>query len=159
MNAQIKTLQAEILADMEAIAEIYATLDHYADEPASEEQRIALAYYLHNLYCAFESIFQRIAHIFENQISDQASWHTALLHRMRLDIDGIRPHVLSGQAYDNLDELRRFRHLFRSAYRLRIDADRLALVHKKAQALQKVYQTDLEHFLTFLDTLLTPETL
>ncbi len=51
------------------------------------------------------------------------------------------------------DELRRFRHLFRSAYRLRIDADRLALVHKKAKALQKVYPADLEHFLTFLDTL------
>jgi hypothetical protein len=47
MNAQLKTLKAEILADMEAIAEIYAMLDRYAGETTREEQRIALAYYLH----------------------------------------------------------------------------------------------------------------
>jgi hypothetical protein len=52
-----------------------------------------------------------------------------------------------------LDELRRFRHLFRSAYRLHLDAERLALVCKKAQALKLLYDADMERFLTFLDSL------
>lgn len=72
---------------------------------------------------------------------------------MTLDIEGIRPRLLSDQAYDCLDELRRFRHLFRSAYRMRLDAERLALVYRKAQALEHVYQADIERFLAFLDTL------
>jgi predicted nucleotidyltransferase len=32
----------------------------------------------------------------------------------------------------------RFRHLFRSAYRLRLDAERLALVYKRAQILEQI---------------------
>ena len=52
-----------------------------------------------------------------------------------------------------MDELRRFRHLFRSAYRIRLDSDRLGLVIKRAEALEKVYQADMERFLAFLDRL------
>ena len=112
-----------------------------------------VAFYLHNLYCAFEDIFQRVAEVFGNQLSDQAGWHAELLRRMTLDIEGLRPRLLSEQAYDSLDELRRFRHLFRRAYRLRLDAERLALTRRKAQALEQIYRADVERFLAFLDSL------
>ena len=56
-----------------------------------QEQMIAVAYYLHNLYCAFESIFQRVAEGVENRISDRTIWHAELLRRMTLDIEGVRP--------------------------------------------------------------------
>jgi hypothetical protein len=153
MDAQIRTLKADIRADLEAIADIYAALNRH-NTPTGEEQLIVVAYYLHNLYCAFESILQRIAEVFGNHISDRAGWPADLLRRMTLDIEGLRPRLLSDEVYDNLDELRRFRHLFRSAYRLRLDAERLALVYRKARALEQIYQTDIEHFLTFLDSLL-----
>lgn len=153
MNAQIRILKADIGADLAAIAEIYAALDRHAADLQDETQRIAAAYYLHNLYCAFESIFQRIATVFGNHLADRAGWHAELLHRMTLDIEGIRPRVLSAQAYDSMDELRRFRHVFRSAYRLRLDAERLALVYRKAQALQAIYEADLRQFIAFLDEL------
>jgi hypothetical protein len=109
------------------------------------------------IYCVFESIFQRIAQVFGNQISDRAAWHADLLRRMTLDIEGVRPHVLSPQAYDSLDELRRFRHLFRSAYRLRLDPDRLALVYRRARALEHVYRADIQQFVAFLDGLSQPD--
>lgn len=86
-------------------------------------------------------------------MSDRAGWHADLLRRMTLDIEGVRPHVLSAQAYDSLDELRRFRHVFRSAYRLHLDPDRLALVDRRARALERVYRADIQQFLTFLDEL------
>ncbi len=153
MNVQIQTLKADIAADLEAIAEIYQALDQCGTDLRGEQQRIVAAYYLHNLYCAFESIFQRIAQIFGNHISERADWHADLLRRMTLDIEGVRPRLLSAQAYDSLDELRRFRHVFRSAYRLRLDADRLALVYRKARALDQVYRTDIQQFIGFLDDL------
>jgi len=156
MNAEIRILKADILADLDAIAELYAALNRYPEAPDVEEERIAVAYYLHNLYCAFESIFQRIAEQFGNQLSDRAGWHATLLRRMTLDVESLRPRVLSDEAYDNLDELRRFRHLFWSAYRLHLDPARLALVQQKAEALEQVYRADLERFLEFLDSLLAP---
>jgi hypothetical protein len=157
MDTQIRTLKADIKADLKAIADIYAALNRYSSLPTGEEQLIAVAYYLHNLYCAFESIFQRVAEVFGNQIPDRSGWHADLLRRMTLDIEGLRPRLLSDKVYDTLDELRRFRHLFRSAYRLRLDAERLALVHKKARVLERIYQADLERFLAFLDSLLEGE--
>lgn len=157
MNAQIQVLKADIAADLQAIAEIYTSLNAYPDTLTSQEQVITVAYYLHNLYCAFESIFQRVAEVFENQVPDRTAWHVGLLHRMTLDIEGIRPHLISSTAFDSLDELRRFRHLFRSAYRLRLDPERLALVRRKARALEAVYQADMDRFLGFLDSLLQTE--
>lgn len=154
MNAQIQTLKADIAADLEAIAEVYRALDQYGTDVRDEQQRIVVAYCLHNLYCAFESVFQRVAEVFGNQIADRAGWHADLLRRMTLDIEGLRPRLLSAQAHDSLDELRRFRHVFRSAYRLRLDADRLALVYRKARALEQVYRVDIQQFVVFLDDLL-----
>lgn len=86
-------------------------------------------------------------------ISDQAGWHAELLRHMALDIEGIRPRVISDSAYDALDELRRFRHLFRSAYRVRLDRERLDLVRKKAEVLERIYRDEMEAFLVFLDSL------
>lgn len=157
MDAQIRTLKADIAADLKAIAEVYAALNRYPLEPASDEELIVVAYYLHNLYCAFESIFRRIAEVFGNQIPERAGWHAELLRRMTLDIEGIRPQLPSDEAYDSLDDLRRFRHLFRSAYRLHLDTERLALVRRKAHALEQVYLADMERFLAFLDSLLQVE--
>jgi len=157
MNAQIRMLKADIKADLKAIAEVYAALKPYPLRPSKDEELIVVAYYLHNLYCAFESIFQRIAEVFGEQIPEQAGWHAELLHRMTLDIEGSRPRLLSDEAYDCLDELRRFRHLFRSAYRLHLDAERLALVRRKANTLEQIYITDIEHFMVFLDSLLQAE--
>jgi len=157
MNAQIRTLKADIAADIQAVTEIYASLNAYPDTPTGQEQVVTVAYYLHNLYCAFESIFQRVAEAFENQIPDRTTWHVELLHRMTLDIEGIRPRLISPAAFDSLDELRRFRHLFRSAYRLRLDPERLALVRRKARALEAIHRADMDRFLAFLDSLLQTE--
>jgi len=96
-----------------------------------------------------------VAQTFGNAIGEDSGWHADLLRRMRLDIPGVRPHLISETAYDCLDELRRFRHIFRSAYRLELDADRLALVLKKAQALREIYRAEMAQFLSFLDGLLS----
>ena len=158
MNEQIRTLKADLAADLQAIAEGFAALGRYAESPADEDQLIALGYRLHNLYSAFESVFQRVAETFENQISDRAGWHAELLHRMTLNIEGIRPALISRETYECLDELRRFRHLFRSAYRAPFgDAERLAVVRRKAQTLQRLYPADMARFVEFLNSLIAAE--
>ncbi len=40
-----------------------------------------------------------MAKTFENQIDDRSQWHSVLLRRMTLDIEGVRPHLLSSDAY------------------------------------------------------------
>lgn len=65
----------------------------------------------------------------------------------------MRPAVIDDTAYDALDELRRFRHLFRHAYGVKLDAPRLQLVMHKAMELKKIYGLQFEQFIKFLEGL------
>ncbi len=153
MTEKILALKADISAELNAIDQIYTRLDRQGDDITREEQAIVIGYYLHNLYNAFESIFQRVAETFENDIVDSSRWHALLLRRMTLDIEDVRPRLLSDEAYQCLDELRRFRHLFRSMYTSNLDVERLRLVVQKARTLEDLYRADVERFLTYLDEL------
>lgn len=154
MDDKIFVLIGSIRADLKTIARIYEELErHPLTEDANRDRLIIVAYYLHNLYNAFENIFLNIATAFENSMDDVQRWHTQLLERMRLDVMPLRPHVIDDKAYDALDELRRFRHVFRHAYGLQLDAARLQLVVNKALVLKSIYADQLERFITFLEQL------
>jgi hypothetical protein len=151
MNEVIRVLKADIHAARQSIEQSYTALARYEGMTLSEEQTIVVAYHLHNLYSAFEDVFQRVAETFENQVSDRAQWHAQLLRRMTLDIEDVRPRLLSSEAFDCLDELRRFRHVFRSAYAVSLDPQRLELVRGKARSLRTVYGGDFDRFFAYLD--------
>ena len=151
MKESIKLLKADIAADEQVIARLYEALAGTWDSPDTPEQAIVVGYYLHNLYMGFEHIFERVAETFENQIADKSQRHAQLLRRMSLDIPEMRPRLISDEAYECLDELRRFRHVFRSAYTIRLDADRLKLEVSRARRLRELYPAEFSRFQAFLD--------
>jgi len=154
MSERFLLLERSIQHDLEAIERLYTAIGSYhLGDDASEEELIVLAYRLHNLFNAFENVFQNIAAVFENTLDDATRWHAQLLQRMRLDLMPMRPAVIDEAAYDALDELRRFRHLFRYAYDVELDPQRLRLVLHKAMHLHGVYRPQFESFLDFVRTL------
>jgi hypothetical protein len=120
------------------IEQIYADLgESTLDGTVDERDLIVAAYWLHNLFNAFENMFVNIAAVFENSIDEGERCHIQLLERMTLHVMPLRPNVIDEEAYEALDELRRFRHLFCHAYGKRLHADRLNLVLQGAFALKK----------------------
>ena len=155
MNDKILVLKNSIRRDVDAIAAIYDELERHPLQADSESDTlIVIGYQLHNLYNAFENIFRNIAAVFENSVDEVGLWHTQLLERMRLDAMPLRPAVIDDEAYDALDELRRFRHLFRHAYSMKLDSERLQLVVAKAFVLKSIYARQLDRFLDFLQGLM-----
>jgi hypothetical protein len=151
-------LSSIVRQEMDMIAAIYEGLERHPLEAYSESDTlIVIGYQLHNLYNAFENIFRDIAAVFENSVDDVGQWHTRLLERMRLDVMPLRPAVIDDEAYDALDELRRFRHLFRHAYSVKLDSERLQLVVDKAFDLKSIYAQQLDRFLDFLQSLMQEE--
>ena len=153
MNEQVRLLQTEIRANLQAIAHAYGELNRFSDRLSEPEMAIVVAYYLHVIYGLFENLLRRVAMLFSNHVTDQERWHAQLLHRMALDVPGVRPAVISPELYESLDELRRFRHLFRNAYVLNFDPDRLMIVLKHAHRIELLYRPDVERFLQFLAAL------
>jgi hypothetical protein len=154
MDDKILVLINSIRRDVDAIATIYGELErHPLGADGGDDTLIVVAYHLHNLYNAFENIFQAIAAVFENSVDDVERWHARLLERMRMDVMPLRPAVIDESAYDALDELRRFRHLFRHMYSVKLDPLRLQLVMHKALALKAIYADQLGRFVEFLKRL------
>ena len=154
MDEKILILVTNVRRDMEAITTIYKELErHPLQENTDDDTLIVIAYRLHNLYNAFENIFRNVAAVFENSADDVERWHAQLLERMRLDVMPLRPAVIDDRAYDALDELRRFRHLFRHAYGVKLDPLRLQLVMRKALTLREIFADRLDRFIGFLEGL------
>lgn len=151
MREKLLLLERGIESDLEAISALYSALEGAGPEGGTpQEELIVTAYRLHNLYNAYENIFRNVALAFENEIDHEAGWHSQLLQRMRLDLQPVRTAVIDDSAYEALDELRRFRHLFRTAYGIELDGERLALVYRKAMKLHEIFPPQIEELLTFV---------
>ncbi|MGQ9610793.1 MAG: ribonuclease toxin HepT-like protein [bacterium] len=109
-KASYAILEAEIHQHYSIIQRIYETI---ADRKTKDtpEGIDSLAYHVHNLYGAYEELFESVVRFFENQI-ESVRYHKNLLFRMKMGISGIRPALLSEPTYLLLDEMRRFRHFF-----------------------------------------------
>lgn len=150
---EISLLKAELDYQMQAIenviSKIHERKNTYAENVKFTE---SLAYQLHNLYCAFEDLFKIIAKFFENSIDDTSRYHIELLKRMTLDIEGVRPPLISRELCSALDELRAFRHVFRHAYSYEIDTQKIGLLLEKFEYIAEKYQEDIRDFITMLNT-------
>ncbi|HEY4593603.1 MAG TPA: antitoxin [Thermoanaerobaculia bacterium] len=150
MREKYLVLDRNVRADLGTIDRLYEALGSpELAESSPQEELIVIAYRLHSLYMAFENIFRNIADAFENHVSKE-SWHSEVLQRMRLDLTPLRPAVIDAEAFEKLDELRRFRHVFRTMYGLSLDPLRLQVVLRRALDLKRLYRDQIERFLTFL---------
>ncbi len=129
MEERVRILVAELEVQRKEIFKLHSTIQEKSNKLMShlddEDLINSLAYKLHNLYSAYEDLFKLVAKFFENQIADISGYHTELLNRMRLQIEEVRPKLLSDDSFMLLDELRGFRHVFRHAYSYKLDAERV----------------------------------
>ena len=143
MHDRLTALKSDIEAEVSAIARIYLALPGDDGELSDPREGIVTGYYLHNLYNAFESIFRLVAEAFENDVPDPTRWHRLLLERMGREIEGVRPRLLSDGSVQALDELRRFRHLFRHLYQADLKPEGVAVAMTQARRLESTYPSDI----------------
>ena len=147
---EIDLLKSELLESYNLIERIYEYIFGRQATFRDAEQNIdSIAYQVHNLYGAYERLFEVVAGFFENQI-DGTRYHADILRRMKMKIIGIRPALLSSSTAELLDELRRFHHFFRHAYAARLDADRVGRIVDIAIELKDPFRQDMENFLAQL---------
>lgn len=136
-RTRVATLIAELNGDVESLSALAATnlkADGRIRRGATDElDWAALGYTVHNLYNALESYFLRVAKHFENDLPP-AAWHRALVERMTIEIEGVRPRLLDRSLAQDIHELRAFRHVFRNMYGTRLDPERIRNVQNRVPA-------------------------
>ncbi len=150
MEERVGIFIAELDAQRKEILKICSAIEKKTEalrnDINSEDITNSLAYKLHNLYSAYEDMFKMVARFFENQIDDVGRYHTDLLKRMSIEIEGVRPNVLSEESFGVLDELRGLRHVFRHAYGSVLDAERIIKLAEKSMKLKRSFLKDFEDF-------------
>jgi uncharacterized protein YutE (UPF0331/DUF86 family) len=145
-KARLKLLKSDLETQLSEIAKIFARIEK---RKAIKDKIVleSLAYQLHNLYCAFEDLFKIVAGYFENNIEDRRKYHRELLWRMTVSVEGVRPSLLSSEAFVLLDSLRAFRHFFRHAYAYELDPKKVGLVLDETMKLRDLYKKECRVFL------------
>jgi hypothetical protein len=127
VNTALQRLRAEIKFDRDALQRRLDELKTVAlDANASAASCAQAAVALHHAYGAIESVLERIARTIDGDLPMGPDRHQALLHTMGLEIDGVRPAVLSRESVAGLRQLLSFRHFFRHAYAVEMEPARLA---------------------------------
>jgi len=148
----------ELLGEIEKSRNVLFQLDEFLQAVKVNELRtlgktqstaLIISGILENYYTCLETIFLRIAQLFENNLKP-GKWHSELLRKMTLKISGLREAVLSDKTYSILSELLRFRHFKRYYYELEYDWDRLDYLLKKIEQVKPMLEKDLDSFIIFL---------
>jgi hypothetical protein len=110
----------------------------------------ARASILHDFYSAVERIFVRIAQELNGGVPGTERWHRDLLMDMSLELDSVRPALITRELHDLLVPFLGFRHLFRNVYGFAIDAERLALLDAQFDEAFRRFQQEMRRFLDWL---------
>ena len=125
----------------------------YASIPSSIEEWIRIrtkASLLHDFYTGLERIFSRIAQELNGGVPNTEQWHRDLLKDMSLDLEGIRPPVISKELFNDLLPFLRFRHLFRNLYGFELDWDRMSALDRDFPAISARSFSETRSFLEWM---------
>jgi hypothetical protein len=106
----------------------------------------AVAMNLQSFYTGVERIFLLIARSIDLSIPTGERWHQLLIEQMATEIDTVRPSLLRDSTRLKLDELRRFRHVARSLYAFRLNADLVREVAVRLSDVHRCFVEDCERF-------------
>jgi len=153
----IKVLQSEISDELRTIEQISQEASQGLAIPEGESpNRIELrgwALLAHDFYTGIESIFERIAVDINGQYPNGPDSHQRLIRNMTLEIEGVRPSVISKESAVELDELRKFRHFIRHAYGASLEWRRIREHLVRIQSFYSLFQRQIQQFLDFLESL------
>lgn len=158
-RAQYKRLIVDIKDDLNSIIKITEDLKGIAQVLESEKGAVrgsdlmACAGYLHHYYTGIESTFERISRAFDGGLIKGGDYHRELLRSMTIEIPDIRPSLISRDLAEELDEYRRFRHLFRHSYGSELRWRKMEPLVKGIHSTTKDLMDRISEFMLFVEKL------
>ncbi len=154
-------MTAELIGEIRKTLIILEKIDLFHQEFKSGDFRIlgkkkssaiVIAEIIADFYTCAETLFLRISRFFENSLQ-QERWHSDLLHKMTLEIRGVRKAAISDRTYMILLEFMKFRHFKRYYFESDYDWDKLDFLEKKYSEVKPLLKKDIEDFEAFLNEL------
>ncbi len=123
----IRRIVSEINAELSNIRRLRDEYNEFINKYKSVDKYLlrVKASYLADFYMGIERVFHIIATEIDGGIPQGEEWHKRLLLNMTIEIEGVRPPVISPGLYDSLRLFLGFRHVVRQAYGFQLDEAKL----------------------------------
>lgn len=135
------------LDSLDRLPEEYASIPPHIDEWIRIRTKASL---LHDFYTGLERVFSRIAQELNGGIPNTQQWHRDLLKDMSLDLEGIRPPVISKALFGDLLPFLEFRHLFRNPCGFELDRDKMSPLDRDFPAVSARSFSEIRSFLEWM---------
>lgn len=148
----LKRIRAEVKTHLIELEHILSETSSYSEEDP-ENNRIVLRAYgslLHDFYTGIESIFQIIASEIDGSQPTTSDWHRRLILGMTVELEDVRPPVITGELSEMLDPYRGFRHIFRNVYGRRLYWERMHMLVQDMPELFRRFSEEIESFFTIM---------
>ena len=153
---QLRRLAAQLADDINTSLELAEEAQNFADK--IDEMQVddknpyiyAVAVSLQHFYTSLETAFKRVVKEMEGDLPTGESWHRDLLEVVSLKIEGVRPPLISAEIREQLDKLRRFRHVVRHGYEYDLDWMQMAPLVEELPEITEQLAKDFAEFRSLL---------
>ena len=147
---EIPVLVAEIKDELSKLDILSQKLSSQVNRTNKEEIAESAALRLHNFYTGCERIFKLIVSEVNGGVPHELDWHKRMLTQVSLEIEDIRPAVISLKTRKDLEELLRFRHVVRNIYGFELKPERIETLIALTTSLFPRFTKEIENFMAFL---------
>jgi len=151
---KVQRVVSEIEEELTNIEKLLSELnEHQKEEPRNTFYLRAIGSIFHDFYCGVERIFERIAEELNGGIPAGENWHIHLLKDMTLQIDKVRPPVISKELSAELRGYLEFRHRFRNIYGFELEWDKLKGLKEDMPNVAARFKKEIQEFIEFMKKL------
>lgn len=149
----LESLRSDIAFKQTVVKELAATIDEWTmefePEKPDEMAITAIAANLARFYTGVEDLVEQILKVFDDFQPAGGDWHVSLLNAATITKE-IRPPILSRTTYNQLDNLRRFRHIFHKIYTKPLDWEQMRVLVTNIKDTLNNFLSDLNQFDDFV---------
>ena len=158
-HQKIYRVVSEIEEELGNIERLLSELnEHQKEEPRNSFYLRAVGSIFHDFYCGVERIFERIAEELNGGIPEGENWHIQLLKDMTLQIEEVRPAVISKELVAELKGYLEFRHRFRNIYGFELEWDKMKGLKETMPGIAERFKKEIKEFIAFMKTLTEEQT-
>ena len=150
----LKRIRTELLSELEDISHLIEEYKGFLAKYSGNMDNYLLrvkASFMADFYMGVEKIFKLIVEEINGGAPRGEGWHKRLLHTMSLEIEGLRPPVISKELYLDLLKFLGFRHVVRQAYGFQLDMKKLEELEKIFLNTWRRFSREIKKFCAFLD--------
>ena len=148
----VRRIVSEINAELSNILRLRDEYNDFITKYKTVDKHLlrVKASYLADFYMGIERVFQIIATEIDGGIPQGEEWHKRLLINMMIEIEGVRPPVISSGLYNSLRLFLGFRHVVRQAYGFQLDESKLEELVSSFEDTVRNFSDEVTKFCDFL---------